>query len=773
MAITFLVALGVYTSFRLATGGFPNFVGPALCGLGAGLCLVTTVGLYMTRSVRWALFYGHSMAILFTVLTPVFAVFGPGVGVLAPDGSPSTYQFLTAPVVPPIIAFTLRDRTSLVGYTMCLMFSIMLATMVNHGDHDLTGTGPYFIIILMNLGVSMFVLSFFTEVADGFHEASDAALNRAKRARTEAKAERSANEAKTRFVSVMSHEIRNPLQAILLQLEMLQLTKLSASQSDYVAGLGRASNSLLAVVNEILEVTKIESGNLTLEVAPLSLRHLVETTLHSHASVAASRGIELVSSIPPTLDTGILGDATRIRQVLHNLVSNALKFTESGEVEVTLASEGELSDGQSMWTLAVRDTGIGIDKAGQRKLFREFSQVSDSTARLYGGTGLGLYICKEVTSAMGGSMAVESSPGLGSRFTASFAAQRSDTPDSLPVHMVTSTSTWSIVIFATNDALRHTLEQYVAYFFAGVNVVKVDLINRISSAESCVDAHLRRCNGQRRLIVVANHTDCTSGFLDLLEAGRCIPIMLSGLPPHSDADTLAADGWRNVVDKPVVLRKLCSTLERAIGPQATSGDSSTAASPSSSEARLLADGSVTEGSRLPSMGQMVEVAKVQRQLHPDVAAVLVIDDCDLTRSAVQTQISSLGFNTLVAANAEQGLKLLERFYDRIGMVLVDFDPQRIEGHKIPEQIRAFEKEVGISSADQVYICAMTGKALDDHGRKWLGSRCSRFLLKPVRDDDLKTLLRSCAEPLHERRGEPTQTVPSVRRKPRKRKGAKK
>ena len=321
----------------------------------------------------------------------------------------------------------------------------------------------------------------------------------------------------------------------------MEATTLTDVQGDYVAGIMRASNVLLTIVNVILDVTKIESGAIALESIPMSLRDVVEFTLHTNAPAAAKQGVELICNIDPTLNTSVLGDPTRIRQILHNLVSNALKFTPTGEVEVTLTLEdgrveyGErhVEDGEesettvkvaprarSRWRLSVRDTGIGIDEEGKQKLFREFSQVDETTTRMYGGTGLGLFICKELSEIMGGNVSVESEVGVGSTFTATFLTDHADEKDEAPVHIVSSDIRWTAVLYTTNSALTRVLQTYLRYFFSGVREVTFVALDRPKVAEQRIRTLLASSSPTDRLVVLANHSDCTNSLTRSRRRGR-------------------------------------------------------------------------------------------------------------------------------------------------------------------------------------------------------------------------------------------------------------
>jgi len=269
-----------------------------------------------------------------------------------------------------------------------------------------------------------------------------------------------AGQAKSEFLANMSHEIRTPMNAVMGMTSLLLDESLPTDALDYVATIRSSSESLLAIINDILDFSKIESGKLDLERAPFCLRDCVEEGVELLAPEAAGKGLELAVDIEPQVAEWVYGDVTRLRQILVNLVANAVKFTEKGEVIVAIGT-GIGEGGSDELNIAVRDTGIGIPADKLHTLFRSFSQVDSSTTRRFGGTGLGLAISKRLTELMGGRMWVESRPGAGSTFQ--FSIPYEPAPALKPALLATLAWTGKRVLVVDDNATnRRILEGFLS-----------------------------------------------------------------------------------------------------------------------------------------------------------------------------------------------------------------------------------------------------------------------------------------------------------------------
>lgn len=232
-----------------------------------------------------------------------------------------------------------------------------------------------------------------------------------------------ASTAKSQFLANMSHEIRTPMNGVLGMAELLALTPLTDKQRRYVEQIRGSGGQLLHIINDILDFSKIEAGKLVLEHRPFDLAVVMKEIMESFVERACEKGLALSCSLEEGLQANVVGDASRVRQVLTNLIGNAIKFTESGSVTVMVQG---IPNAPAGFKIVVQDTGIGISEADQAVLFKEFSQADPSSTRKYGGTGLGLAISKQLVEMMGGAIGVQGAVGSGSRFwfTVQFASQR-------------------------------------------------------------------------------------------------------------------------------------------------------------------------------------------------------------------------------------------------------------------------------------------------------------------------------------------------------------
>jgi signal transduction histidine kinase/DNA-binding response OmpR family regulator len=398
-------------------------------------------------------------------------------------------------------------------------------------------------------------------------EAAEAARDAAELARTEAEA---ANKAKSTFLATMSHEIRTPMNGVLGMVEVLERQGLNKVQRRTVSTIRDSGQALLHIIDDVLDFSKIEAGRLELEATPFSLSGLIEGALDTFRPQAVAKGLALDAEIEAGSDDALLGDPNRVRQILFNLLSNALKFTERGGVRVRAATAA-LGGGRTRATLAVSDTGIGLDVEECARLFRPFAQADTSTTRRFGGTGLGLSIVRRLAQLMDGDVTVESEPGAGSTFTVTLTLQAAPADSTFKSLLRPAARTSMKAATRPGDGPRvlvvddHPVNREVL-------VLQLKLLGiAADSAANGVDALAAWVPGRYAAVLADIHMPQMDGHelarrLRAVEAERRstrtpIVAVTANAMKGEEARCLAV-GMDAYLVKPVSIERLCATLER-------------------------------------------------------------------------------------------------------------------------------------------------------------------------------------------------------------------
>jgi CheY-like chemotaxis protein len=431
------------------------------------------------------------------------------------------------------------------------------------------------------------------------------------------------------------------------------------------------------------------------------------------------------------------------------MVSNALKFTSEGFVKVIVTCEDVEPRAdpnlarQRQWTFAIQDTGIGIDEEGQRKLFQEFSQVDSSTTREFGGTGLGLFICKELAEIMGGSVAVESTPGVGSTFYVKLLLEVDPSAEpEAPVRIEESSIEWTTLIHTPCKALTTSMVPLVQYFFDKVKTSEVvnvgdasDILQRVQLLLESTASPARK----RLLVIVDNavvrdNIDLRRALSRVAKASSQLvtPILLDYDPLSDVREAMMDGGFLHLIHKPILWSQVCTVLSNVVSEDPVGNIAIRTVPVAQPAAHTL-----TRGAKLEPFVQPSDDGSTSGVGGSTTKTVLIVDDFALVRDLVQRVVTDLGFKTLAACNGQEGFELYQANVGRINAVLMDCEMPLVDGYECTRLIRDFEREAG---HPRTPICAMTANAMREDVSKCLAAQMDDFLAKPVRRADLQSKL---------------------------------
>jgi two-component system, sensor histidine kinase len=386
------------------------------------------------------------------------------------------------------------------------------------------------------------------------------------------RAEESAS-AKAKFLAHMSHELRTPVHGVMGMLELVSRTEPGPQQQRYIHTARRSAEALLGIINGILEISKIEAGKMELEQTAFDLKHVVQEVTETFAEMSSGKGLQLACTIPANLPKALVGDAGRLRQILTNLIGNAVKFTEKGEVRVSVQAI-EVDDASAFISFEISDTGIGIPPDKQHHVFDAFAQADGSTTRRYGGTGLGLSIAKQLCEMMGGTIDVASEPGRGSTFRFTARLERQQEAASQPVVSPLRSDPEPEGIVGTRVLLVEDNPVNLEVALALLESSGCEVETATNGLEA-LESHAR---GEYGMIFM----DCQMPEMDGFEAaaeirrresgsGRRVPIVaLTASAIEGDREQCLAAGMDDYLPKPFTAAQIRSTLALWLNPAQTS-----------------------------------------------------------------------------------------------------------------------------------------------------------------------------------------------------------
>lgn len=509
-----------------------------------------------------------------------------------------------------------------------------------------------------------------------------------------------ANRAKTDFLANMSHEIRTPMNGVLGVVDQLKHTQLSHEQRGMINTINRSSLALLNILNDILDITKIEADQLKVEFIPTFLRDVVESTVLLMRSSPQNMPTRVCVFVDPSLPVWVVSDPTRLRQILFNLLGNAFKFTDKKRRWVRIEVAPSTSQlGEAKFELRVSDNGIGMDQTLLARLFEPFSQGDASTARRFGGTGLGLSITHHLVELLGGEINVSSTLGVGSNFVITLPLKPAEKPVAEDSEKLPDLKSLSVIAVTASEQTGKCISTYLTFAGARVKVVPNLDLARIEQGREPRSILLLDCSVNEKVTV---DIDTLPSWTD--------PVRKACLVPRDSR--IARDKLTTISDSPLLLSDLIQGIATAAGKIERASTSMDFAGSSSVTLRPC---------------PTIEEALVNGQL------ILMAEDNETNRDVLQAQLNRIGYVCEVACDGEQALQMWRS--GRYGLLLTDCQMPNLDGFGLTTQIRAEE-----APGKRIPIVAVTAYAMDGEAQRCIDVGMDAYLSKPLSMGALQTTL---------------------------------
>jgi len=638
----------------------------------------------------------------------VLSLFIPWLLMLSLGGFQASGAVVIWSLVAPMAALNMFGRGRSVWWFGAYAALVLISALLEPADPPADGMSSTWIAAFYFMNIVG--VTFVAWVATGRYATRHNRLVKLERAaRVEAEA---ATQAKSEFLANMSHEIRTPMNAIIGMGTLLATTPLDGEQREYVTSIRNSSELLLTLVSDVLDFSKIEAGRLELDPQEHDPRHLVESVLDIISPLAAAKSLDLVYLVDPDVPQEVLVDGHRLRQVLVNLLTNAVKFTDEGEVALTVQSH--TSDrGQCRLRFEVRDTGIGISPAGLERLFQAFSQVDASTSRRFGGTGLGLVISRRIVEGLGGELDVVSEEGVGSRFFFEIPATQltggecavggDERPDLL--------SGRRVLIVDDNATSRTQLERFVQGW--GMTPVVVPGAATALAASERDDFD----------VALVDHQMPGVGGLELARRLRAsasasaMPlVLLSSIGTHEDVSPRSSDLVDATVTKPVKESSLYDALVRLFAER-------------SHEVRHPEERRATEPDLDRDLGRRAPLR------------ILLAEDNPTNQKLAVRILERLGYTPEVVDDGDRAVAAMGS--GRFDVVLMDVQMPKVDGLEATRRIR-------VGDTRQPWIVAVTASSTLDDRRACAEAGMDDYLSKPIRPEALVSALEKAHRQLSRR-----------------------